>query len=187
MRIKASYSVAQFRARKKTEEDIDRIVKRGFKLATQMFIQQIDENVPVTTGMAKGAFSRLARYAGASLDLSSAEPKMGYLPDGTKVWKDAKLGESQATAPPYLRNRNGRYSFKFESRVFHYLLRDFNYIPTKFGKPTPWNSFEYASQAFAARLQKYLRRNLSKVLIPTIIITEKGIEAAPEVNTRKFR
>lgn len=179
----------QFRSRKKTEEDIDIIVRKGFKIATKMFIGQIDEKVPVYTGMAKGAFSRLAKYANATLDFSNAHPEWGYYRDENynvvKVWKDKRLGESQASKPPFLRkSKSGRYSFNFETRVFHYWLRDTNYIPG--GKRTPWRSFEYGSQAFAARLGQYLRRNLSKVLLPTHTITQNANNLAPNVNIGRF-
>lgn len=186
MQARIRYKASLFRPRVKTEQDILDICREGFERAAASLIKEVDERVPVKTGMAKGAFGGLAQFANAPLDLSGAEPQKGYLPDGSRVFKDAALGRTQAQRPPYLRRKGRNFVFSFETRVYHYLLRDINAVEGG-GKPTPWLSAEYGIAAFEKTFVRYMKRNLSRVLVPTITINEKGIVSELPVDIRKFR
>lgn len=177
-KIRLRFDTIKFQSRKKTEEQIDRIVERGMQLGAREFVIEAANNVPVVTGMARGSLRPLAEYVKVSIPIEGT-PQIGYLPDGRQVLKGPELGARQAQKPPYISKVGSRYVFEFQNKVFHYWLNDLTAMNYKKGqKPTPWKSFERGMFKFQRRFDTYIKNNLSKVL-KSVIRFSGGRRNAP--------
>jgi len=128
-------------------------ITKVIKEAGREWLSATLEYVPTLTGMSRGSL----RPLGAFLDM--------HVPiDPTSERRDRGPTEGSELGTPkedIFTIVNGRFSFRFESRVWWYWLNEFHnraYGPDK--QETPWQSFERGKEAF----QQYLGNNMLKRL-----------------------
>lgn len=162
MRITADRLVMRSKA------DLERTIMRyfliGLRLSGRAFLIEVEQHVPVFTGMALGSMLPLAKIVRYNLPIYG-NPKEAYV-DGQKVMKDAGLGESQGSAYLYKSNAHTAV-LRVETKVYHYDLRDVNEISDKsgFAAPTPWRSFELGAEAANRELNEYLEFKLQNLVL----------------------
>lgn len=135
-------------------------IELEFRQAARAFIRAALPLVPTDSGMARGSFLNVGQALRVAVPIQPTRTGLRYYPPGggPSIPKTPESGAALSTPPDQIiSNVNGRVTFQFNTRVFHYTLEDV--IGVRSG---PWNSFAAGQRAFVERMRN-LRRRLPHV------------------------
>lgn len=164
----------------KAIKTIDKAIQVQLREAARRFLRAaltaVAGDFPVDSGMAKGSFLNLARVLRMQLAISVRSTGKRY---HTGEIKTPELGASLSTRYGSIGDvltgsfQTG-YTFRFDSRVYHYYLNEFYSI--KKVPNTPWKSFEAGRRAFITYMKTEGMAKLPRLsdLVSETRITKTG-------------
>lgn len=171
VRFRISATELSFDA-EKFKASLQKSVEVNIRQAARAFIRAAIQHVPIQTGMAVGSYLNIGQFLRVAVPIGPGPhgSQMSYRhSDGTfyPYMKGPDLGATFGIKPEdAFVEEAGRYTFKFESKVYHYILNEFGF---KWG---PWNSLVAGRQAAAEYAKTNFMKNmpkLKKFLIKTTI------------------
>lgn len=119
------------------KKEVDKRLSALLDAAVREFVEGLLERVPVWSGMARGSIQPLGRLVNLVVNASA---RSGIR---SREARGRALGSASIDREPFT------YSFRFTSRVPHYIFNEFNRA-TGLIHPTPWHSLRRGEQRFTA-------------------------------------
>lgn len=139
-------------------EVLDERIERALRRSAISFLIEVQKNVPVLTGMAKGSLVPLA------FDLKSLN-RLSFAGSRPTRDKNRFKGIQQGKKPPFFKVDSKKvFEFEIFTEVEHYILNEF--FPRGPSNPrgsprAPWNSFEKG----ASKMEKIIEKRLREAIV----------------------